>query len=443
LIEKRGALMLFDPITQRVPPHNLDAEVSCLGACLIDPEALATVLAQLREADLYLSAHQTILAAIRRVASRGDRPDLVTLAAELERTHRLEEVGGGAYLAELVDRTFTAAAVSQHIRIVKEHAGRRRIIQACTRTVGAMYDGEQHPAEAAAHLAEDLDAAGACTDGRIVPSRITDTLKTWMATSDSAIRPVRIPTHITKLNRCLGGGFALGRLAYLGARPSVGKTSLALDFARHAAPQGFGVLVVSLEMPEVDGITTRALAQESRVSELSIRSGLLTDFEYPRMVAGYGALATLPLWLTEKAYHLDVITDCADHWPFTPRLSLLIVDYLQLVKGPKSESRRLEVEAISRGLKLLSVRANVSVLCISSLKNTEGGEDREPHTSDLKETGNLEYDADLVLLLHRKFNATDATLIIGKNKYGPVGKFPLEFNRECVTFTEAAGENNG
>ena len=433
-----GALMLFDPINQRVPPHNLDAEVSCLGACLIDPEALAAVLAQLREEDLYLQAHQTILAAIRRLASKGDRPDLVTLAAELERTHHLEEVGGGAYLAELVERTFTAATVSQHLRIVKEHASRRRIIQACTRTVGAMYSGEQHPAEAAAHLSEDLDVAGSCTDGQIVPTRLNEALKAWMVETDTRSQPARVKTPSPKLNATLGGGFGPGELIFLGARAGVGKTSLSLEIARAAAEAGTGVLVVSREML-VASLTRRILSQSTRILSSSIKAGLFADDEYPHLIKTYGQLATLPLWMTDRAVSLQEIVRLVEGWSFTPPLGLVVVDYLQLVRV-KSESRRLEVEAVSQGLKSLALKTSIPILCLSSLRrpSAEAKESR-PGLSDLRESGELEHDADVVIFLHRAQGEEETEINVAKNRDGRTGKTLLRFRPEFVAFDEAEG----
>jgi replicative DNA helicase len=319
--------------------------------------------------------------------------------------------------------------------LVKKASARRALVSICSRAIESVQSGTVSPAEAVAHLHEDTDALIAPEDGSsIVPSKIGETIKAWMQTDTSAVG--RIPTPIPKLNTCLGGGLANGRLYYLGARPSVGKTSLALDIARHAAKAGHGVLVVSLEMPEVDGITTRAVSQESLVSELTLRSGLLSDSDYPKMVAGCGRLSGAPLWITDRAYTIQAITHCATRWPFTPRLSLLIVDYLQLIRGEKSESRRVEIEGISRALKLLAGTIHAPVLCISALRRRES-DDQSPTMSDLKETGELEYDGDAIFLLHRGFNAENAELIIAKNKYGPVGTVPLLFKKSCVTFEQA------
>jgi replicative DNA helicase len=288
----------------------------------------------------------------------------------------------------------------------------------------------------------DASVSGSSDGARVlVPSKLGDALKAWRMAEDTGQKPVRIATPFPMLNHCLGGGLKPGGFYYLGARPSVGKTSLALDMARKAGADGFGVLIISLEMPEVDGIATRLLSQEGKISELAVRAGRMTDTEYPKMVRAYGDLAPLPIWVTDKATSLPDIERLVDRWPFSVPISLLIVDYLQLVKGPKSESRRLEIEAISRALRLLSVRGNVAILCVSALRRTEDG-DKEPSMSDLKESGQLEFDGDAVLLLHRGFNSEEAKLIIAKNKYGPVGVADLRFRKACVSF-EQVEESGG
>ena len=431
-----------NPAEDRPLPTSIDAECAVLGACLQDPEIAETVLESLRANDLYQDRHKHILGAIRAVMGKGERPDLVTVAKVLSTRRQYDEIGGSTYLAELIDIWCPIPSnYPAYLRLIREAAARRRVIALCTRTVGEMFDESSGLSESIAHHEEDLDVAAHGSDDAtaVVPAKLAETIKVWMRQDELGQKPTRIPTHIPKLNLNLGGGMAEGRLYYLGARPSVGKTSFALDIARHAAKAGHAVLVVSLEMPEIDGITTRILSQESLISELSLRSGLLSGEEYHRLVRGAGTLSDLPVWVTEKAHNIVSICRLAERWPFLPRLSLLIVDYLQLVRGPKSESRRVEIEEISRSLKLLAVNISAPVLCISALKR-QGEEDREPTMSDLKETGELEYDGDAVLLLHRGFNAEAAKLIIAKNKYGPVGVVPLLFKKACVTFEQAPEE---
>lgn len=411
---------------------SIEAERALLGSCLQGKAIATAVLEDLREDTLYFDQHRKIAAAIRAVVSAGHTPDIVTVTAKMTPSV-------GLYLAELVDLYCpTPHNYKAYLHLVSDAYTKRQFIGICERAIRSLQHGETTADESLAHLAEDVDAlAHGSQATAIVPSSLRDTLQTWMRQSDE--RPLRIPTHVSKLNNCLGGGLAAGRLYYLGARPSVGKTSFAIDVARHAAKNGYAVLFISLEMPEVDGITTRALSQESSVSELSIRSGFLDAKDYPRMVAGAGTLSGLPIWVTDKARSIEGILRCASRWPFTPRLGLVIVDYLQLVRGPKSESRRVEIEEVSRSLKHLASDIHAPVVCISALKRREE-DDREPSMSDLKETGELEYDGDAVVLLHRGFNAESAKLIIAKNKYGPVGTVSLLFKKSCVTFEQVPEE---
>jgi replicative DNA helicase len=429
---------MTDP--DRLPPQNVEAEVQCLGACLLDPAAAETVLPALREEDLYKHAHALILAGIRSVAARGERPDLVTLGAELDRRKHLEEAGGASYLALIVDATPTAALVKQHLRLVKEASIRRRCIAAGTRFLSEMFTGELHPAEAVAHLSEDLDAyvdvdpSGA---RGLVPVKLADALNAWRHENPDGRQPARIKTPIPKLNACLGGGFEPGDLVYLGARPGVGKTALALEIARRSAEDGAGVLVISREMAIVR-LVRRILAQASRIPASTIKSGMFTDAEYPRLTNTYGALSTLPLWLCDQAISLADITRLVERWAFTPPLGLVIVDYLQLVRAPKEvRDRRLQVEAVSQGLKSLAMTCHLPVLCLSSLSRPEkGAPDRKPTLADLRESGELEHDADIVIFLHRGFQQEETTLIVAKNRDGRVGETELRFRSEFVAFEQ-------
>lgn len=410
---------------------NIAAEQACLGACLVSADAAELVCTESRQIDYTRDTHRSIYRTIYALVSRGTPVDQLTVAQSLP-----SDVPS-TLIVDLVEAVPSAANVRHYLALLRQATMRRTAHAACQRTLDRLTSPHHAVSETITALMEDLEAATGADDHQTIkPTAVTAALKIWMQSVETGVKPTRIPTHLTALNRCLGGGMAPGRLYYLGARPSVGKTSLALDIARHASSLGHACLIVSLEMPEIDGITTRLLAQQSHVSELTMRGGMFTDAEYPRMVAGYSKLAEQPLWVTERATSIDAIQRCAARWPFTPRLDLLIVDYLQLVRGPKTESRRVEIEEISRALKLLSVSIGSPVLCISALRRRENDEN-EPTMSDLKETGELEYDADSVWLLHRGFGAESAKLIVAKNKYGPVGTIPLLFRKQCVTFEQA------
>lgn len=250
--------------------------------------------------------------------------------------------------------------------------------------------------------------------------------------------PPVVPTPYPALNHFLSGGFAPGELVYLGARASVGKTALGLEVARAAAKQKRSVLIVSREMLNL-ALARRLVAQEGRISASALRTGNLGDGERLGMQTAIARLRGLPIWLTHEAVSLAEITSMVADWQASATLDLLIVDYLQLVRAPRDvKERRLQVEAISQGLKTLAGQCGLPVLCLSSLRRREGGDDeRRPSLSDLRESGELEFDADVVLFLHRKLRQPETECIVAKNRDGRQGTARLIFRSEFVAFDEA------
>ena len=292
----------------------------------------------------------------------------------------------------------------------------RKCVESIARKHGVTGDGER--AITPAHLSAVLDA-----------------LRSEIASGPRQT----VPTPFPSLNDFLGGGFADGELVYLGARPGVGKTALGLEIARAAGKLKRSVLVVSREMVNV-ALARRLLAQEARVSASAIRSGRLQPGETYGVDTAIPKLARLPIWMTDEAVSLGEITDLVTSWAASPRLDLLIVDYLQLVRAPREiRERRLQVEAVSHTLKTLALQCKLAVLCLSSLARTkdERGKERMPTLSDLRESGELEHDADVVLLLHREPMKPETDCIVAKNRDGRVGRAHLMFRHEFVAFDEA------
>jgi hypothetical protein len=253
--------------------------------------------------------------------------------------------------------------------------------------------------------------------------------------------PRVIPTPFPGLNRCLGGGLGPGELVYLGARPGVGKTAMALAFARTAAAHGEAVVFVLREMVTL-ALSRRLVAQEGRVSATALKRARLAAGETVQVAHAMRRLRGLPIWLTDEAVSLREITELVTG--FTPRLGLLIVDYLQLVRAPAEvRERRLQVEAVSQGLKTLALQCQMPVLCLSSLSRPAEGKAPRPTLASLRGSGELEHDADLVLLLHRAPRAPETECIVAKNRDGETGLVTLQFRAEWVTFDEASDRAEG
>ncbi len=416
-----------------------DAEVACLGACLIDADAAQLVAEQLRPQDWTQDRHADVHAAIRQIVSRGEHVDRLTLYTEIGK--RPHDGISAAWLLDLEAAVPTAANTRHYLALVKAATLRRQIRAACQRTMIAMENPEASIQESVAHLSEDLEhslGAGEQNGRALVPVTLAAALTAWRTEWQDGRQPARVKTPCAKLNTCLGGGFGPGELIYLGARPGTGKTAFATEIARTAAEAGTGVLVISREMV-VGSLTRRILSQHSRIPASIIKAGRFEDAHYAILTRSYGHLATLPLWLMDQAITLPDIRRLVERWAFTPPLGLVIVDYLQLVRT-KAESRRLEVEAVSQGLKSLAVKCHLPILCLSSLSRPEkGSETRRPTLSDLRESGELEHDADVVLFLHRGFQEEETTLIVAKNRDGRVGETTLRFRPEYVAFDRAEG----
>lgn len=250
-------------------------------------------------------------------------------------------------------------------------------------------------------------------------------------------RPEPIASPFPSLNVFLGGGFFPGELVFIGSRPGVGKTALGLEIARRAAKLGTTVLFVSREMVNA-AIARRLIAQEARVSASSLRTGRLAGGEEYAVASTLPRLARLPIWLTDEAVSIKEITDLLSLWPNAEPVGLLVVDYLQLVRAPREiKERRLQVEAVSQTLKTLALQFRIPVVCLSSLARPGGdGTERRPTLASLRESGELEHDADVVLLLHRAPMKSETECIVAKNRDGRQGTARLTFRSEFVSFEE-------
>jgi replicative DNA helicase len=441
----------------RVPPFNAEAELAVLGGMFAEPQVAVEAAAEILTAeDFHMERHRRCFRAIVAVHGRGEAVDAITVPAELQRAGDMEAVGGIPFLAELLDSTPHAANIAYHAAIVREMATRRRVIEASTQVIQEAYTGQGDATRlvdlaqgAFAKLGERTAAAGFI--------QLKDSL--WpmferIERLQSGEVPTGLPFGFADLDEATGGAQP-GDFIILAGRPSMGKSALWRQVAQNVAIRsGKPVGLFSLEMRR-ESLVRLALASESRVDATSLRRGRLTDDEYARLATGAGSLNTAPVFIDDTP-SLTVMQLRAkarrlkrDH----PDLALLGIDYLQLMNGgrAKGENRQEEVSEISRGLKSIARELDLPVIALSQLSRAvEARPDRRPMMSDLRESGSLEQDADVVLFIYRPeyyFGPTDkqgnnqegvAELIIGKQREGRTGTIPLYWRQEFTMFEDAA-----
>ncbi|MFF2653581.1 replicative DNA helicase [Streptomyces sp. NPDC058045] len=417
---------------ERVPPQDLDAEQSVLGGMLLSKDAIGDVIAVLKARDFYRPAHETVFTAILDLFGRGEPADPITVAAELTKRGELTRAGGASYLHQLVQAVPTAANAEYYAEIVAEQAQLRRLTEAGTRITQMGYAADGDAADIADAAQAELYAA---VDIRAEdePRAPADSLE---ATFDELDRIARhkgavtgLPTGFADLDNLLQG-LHPGQLIVVAGRPGLGKSTLAMDFARSCSIRhGRTALVFSLEMGR-DEINMRLLSAQARVGLQRMRSGTLTEDDWNRLAGHRQALSDAPLFVDDSAnLTLMEIRSKARRVKQRHGLDLVVVDYLQLLThgGRRPESRQQEVADMSRSLKLLAKELAVPVVALSQLnRGPEQRTDKKPMLSDLRESGAVEQDSDVVILLHREDaydkespRAGEADLLIAKHRNGP------------------------
>ncbi|MBX5443710.1 replicative DNA helicase [Sphaerobacter sp.] len=432
---------------ERLPPHNLEAEQSVLGSLLIDRDAVIRVASFLKPDDFFRSAHATIFQAIVDLYNRREPPDFVTVVDELERRERLEEVGGVAYITELMNAVPTAVHVEYYGRIVERTATLRRLIEAGSEIVRIGYD-ESLDIDEALERAEQaiFDVSQRRSTRDFTP--IAEILEHYFDKLDAIQHQrgtvVGVPTGFADLDK-LTGGLQRSDLIILAARPSVGKTSFQLGIAHNAAVQyGKTVAIFSLEM-SAEQLVQRLLAMETGVDSHRLRLGLINDDEWDQISRAFGRLAEAKIFIDDTpSINIMELRSKARRLMAEHGVDLIIVDYLQLAQGRRAENRVQEISDISRSLKGLARELNVPVLALSQLSRAvESRTDHRPMLSDLRESGSIEQDADIVMFIYRE-DVYDpdtekkgiAEIIVAKHRNGPTDTISLRFFDRTARFAD-------
>ncbi len=433
---------------ERVPPHNLDAEESVLGSMMLSSEAIADVVEVVRPDDFYRSANGKIFDTLRSIYARGDPVDAITAVEELRRRGLLEEVGGHLYIHELVEQVPTPAAAGNYARIVAQHALLRRLIQAAADIMEMGFSSPEEPErvadeaeqriyEVARH--DDKEQIASLRD--LVDQAMTDLEK--IQNRESAF--AGLPTGFRDLDALLSG-LQAGNLIIVAARPGIGKSSFATNLARNVAVESHTpVAMFSLEMSRWE-IGMRLLCAEARVPWDSIRNKRVGAEDWSRIVQAAEVLHDAPLSIVDSG-NVTIVDIRAKARRLATRksgLGLIIVDYLQLMSHHRRvDNRQQEIAEISRSLKMLAKELEIPVIAISQLnRDPERRQDKRPQLSDLRESGALEQDSDVVMFIHR--DDADpakkglADVIVAKHRNGPTDTIPLTFLPHLTQFRNYA-----
>lgn len=437
----------------RVPPQDLEAERSVLGGMMINKDAIADVLEVLQGEDFYRPAHTSIYAVILDLFSRGEPADAVTVSAELQRRGELDRIGGRTYIFDLVNGVPTAANTGYYAHIVREQAQLRSLIEVGTRItqLGYTTDG--------ADVAELLNTAQSevfqMTESRtkndyasfhdIVPGLIEEL--EINASRDGAVSGLATGFH--DLDGVLNG-LRPGQMVIVAARPGMGKTTIAMDFCRHIAfREHKPVAFFSLEMGRTE-LAMRVLAAEGEIPLSALISGDIRQNQWERISKTLARIAEGPLYVDDSP-NLTMMEIRAKSRRMRQQhgIELIVIDYLQLLTsgGRTPESRQQEVSEFSRSIKLLAKELDVPIIAIAQLnRNPEQRNDKTPQVSDLRESGSLEQDADVVMLINRpqaedsSLDMPPAEVIVGKNRSGPTAKIELAFQGNYTRFASFGGE---
>lgn len=436
----------IDVSQPRLPPQNLEAEQSVLGAILLDNTAMAKAMEIIIDEDFYRTAHRKVYQGMLELSDRGEVIDHITLTECLKARSELEAVGGAAYLAELVQVVASAANVRYHCKIVREKALLRGLIHTSTEVITRGYEGTT-PVDELLDFAERsvFSIAQGKLDRSFTPVNqiIKESLDVVDRLSKRKERVTGVPTGFYDLDD-ITAGLQASDLIVIAGRPSMGKTSLALGMAQHAALHSGAVVgIFSLEMSKPQ-LVLRMLSSEARVDSHALRTGRLQKEDWWRLAEAAGRLEQAPIFIDDSgALTVQQMRGKARRLKAEKGLELLIVDYLQLMQGRSdAESRQQEISDISRSLKALAKELNVPVIALSQLSRAvENRKPPIPMLADLRESGAIEQDADVVMFIYREEvyeHNTErkgiADILVSKHRNGPIGKKELFFHDRFAKF---------
>ncbi|HKY63185.1 MAG TPA: replicative DNA helicase [bacterium] len=432
---------------RKLPPQALDAEASLLGALLIDPEAVHKIIDVLRPEDFYKGAHQKIFRAVIGVYEKDEPPDVITLGNELNRNEELEAIGGSGYLAQLAASVATSASVVHYAKIIREKAMLRSLIRVATDIVNEGYRGNDDiggfldMAEKSIFQISERNIRQSFTPVREV---VKDAFKAIEQLYENKSAVTGLPTGFKELNR-MTAGLQRSDLIIVAGRPSMGKTAFALNVATNAAMESKrAAAVFSLEMSK-EQLVQRMLCSEAKIDSSKLRSGFLRESDWPKLTKAASRLSETLLFIDDTpALSVLEMRAKARRLKKEHDLGLIVVDYLQLMRSEVTESREREISDISRSLKALAKELNVPVVALSQLnRGVESRTDKRPLLSDLRESGAIEQDADVIMFIYRDevYNRDTpekgvAEIIIGKQRNGPVDTAKLKFFHEYTRFED-------
>ena len=437
----------MDPTIDRIPPHNDEAERSVLGAILLEPEALITASEIILPADFYKIGHQKIFDAMLALSDRGEPVDVVTVTEQLSATQELENVGGMTYLSELATAVPTSAHVEQYAKIIEEKSTLRRLIRTAADIIEEGYTREDEVEEVVAQAeARMMEVSNRKNSGdfRSIDDVLVETFANIEVLHQHQGEVTGIPTGFDDLDK-ITAGFQRNDLIIVAARPSVGKTAFALNIAQNVGTKtDENVAIFSLEMG-ADQLVMRMLCAEGNINAQSLRTGDLTDDDWDKLVMATGTLSSAGIYIDDSpGLRVNEIRSKCRRLKQEHGLGMIIIDYLQLISGSgrSGENRQQEVSEISRSLKGLARELEVPVIALSQLsRGVEQRQDKRPMMSDLRESGSIEQDADIVSFLYRddyydkeSESSNMIEIIIAKQRNGPTGTVTLAFVKEFNKF---------
>ncbi|MBS2539764.1 replicative DNA helicase [Catenulispora sp. NF23] len=440
---------------ERTPPQDIPAEQSVLGGMLLSKDAIAEVIEVIKAIDFYKPAHELVFASILELYGRGEPADPVTVAALLTKKGDINRVGGAPYLHTLINSVPTAANAGYYAEIVKERAVLRRLVEAGTRIVQMGYSTDGSDVEQIVDAAQQemYNVTEARTSEDFIPlaDAMEGALDEIESISNRSGQMTGVPTGFHDLD-ALTNGLHPGQMVIIAARPAIGKSTLGLDLARSCSiKNGLTSVIFSLEMGRNE-IIMRLLSAEARVALHHMRSGTMTDEDWARLARRMGPVSEAPLFIDDSPnMSMMEIRAKARRLKQRHNLQLVIIDYMQLMQhsstnSKRPDSRQQEVSEISRSLKLLAKELEVPVIAISQLnRGPEQRTDKRPMMSDLRESGSLEQDADVIILLHREDayerespRAGEADLIVAKHRNGPTANITVAFQGHYSRFVDMA-----